>query len=69
MSELQLTTTAARAGLAPARERRSRSARVLRALAVLLVLAGGLALLDAVVTLLWQEPISALYREHLARTA
>jgi sortase A len=36
-------------------------ARALRALSVLLVLAGALALLDAGVTLVWQEPLSALY--------
>jgi sortase A len=36
-------------------------ARVSQALAILLIVAGGLALLDAVVTLLWQEPITALY--------
>jgi len=44
--------------------------RALPALAILLVLAGGLALLDALVTLLWQEPISALVatirQEHLS---
>jgi sortase A len=33
----------------------------LRALALLLILAGVLAVMDAVVTLVWQEPISALY--------
>jgi sortase A len=42
-------------------ERRSLSARALRVLAVLLIVAGGLALIDAGVTLVWQEPISALY--------
>ena len=36
-------------------------ARALRLLALALILLGGLALLDALVTLLWQEPISALY--------
>jgi len=33
----------------------------MRALAVLLILAGAVALIDAGVTLLWQEPFSALY--------
>lgn len=33
---------------------------MLRVLAILLILVGGLALIDAGVTLLWQEPISAL---------
>ncbi len=42
------------------KEGRGRSSRALRALAVLLILAGALALIDAVVTLVWQEPISAL---------
>ena len=46
-------------------------ARALRAVwRSLLILAGALALLDAVVTLLWQEPISALYatirQDHLS---
>ncbi|MFI5036980.1 MAG: class E sortase, partial [Solirubrobacterales bacterium] len=44
--------------------------RALRALALALVLAGSLALIDAAVTLLWQEPFSALYarlrQDHLS---
>jgi sortase A len=44
--------------------------RRLSALAVLMILVGALALLDAVVTLVWQEPISALYatlrQDHLS---
>ncbi|HEX3510744.1 MAG TPA: class E sortase [Solirubrobacteraceae bacterium] len=40
---------------------RSRPAKAMRAVAVVLILAGALALADAVVTLLWQEPISWLY--------
>ncbi len=55
------TTTAPGGDLAPAQDRRPRSARALRAVAVLLVVAGALALIDAVVTLVWQEPITALY--------
>ena len=35
--------------------------RFLRPLSALLVVIGGLLLLDAVVTLVWQEPVSALY--------
>jgi sortase A len=70
VSELQLTPAAAHTGPTPASARSSRSARLLRATAVLLIVAGGLALLDAVVTLLWQEPISALYatirQDHLS---
>jgi sortase A len=42
------------------RRRRSRRSRAARWLAVLMILAGTLALADGVVTLLWQEPISAL---------
>ncbi|HVA18993.1 MAG TPA: class E sortase [Solirubrobacteraceae bacterium] len=48
------------------------SRRVWRALSVVLVLAGLLALLDAGVTLVWQEPFSALYaklrQDHLSGT-
>jgi sortase A len=70
VSELQLTSAAARTGHTPTSDRSPRSARALRAIAVVLILAGGLALLDAVVTLLWQEPISALYatirQDHLS---
>lgn len=41
---------------------RSRGAgRALRVLSTLMVIAGGLALVDAGVTLVWQEPLSALY--------
>jgi sortase A len=61
-----LTTTAPGGKL----DRGTRSGRVLHALAVLLIVAGGLALVDAVVTLLWQEPITALYallqQDHLS---
>ena len=48
---------------------RSRSSRALRALALAMIAAGTLALVDAVVTLVWQEPLSWLYatlqQEHL----
>jgi len=47
-------------GSAARKERRSLSGRALRVLAVALIAAGGLALIDAGVTLVWQEPISAL---------
>jgi sortase A len=43
------------------RRRARRRRRVLRALAALLIAVGTLALVDAIVTLLWQEPVSALY--------
>ncbi|HEY2768782.1 MAG TPA: class E sortase [Solirubrobacteraceae bacterium] len=72
MPDLPLIT---RPPILPAPRRRSRSratARALRALSVLLILAGVLALLDAGVTLLWQEPLSALYarfeQDHLRGT-
>ena len=38
-----------------------RGRRAIRALAVAMILLGALALADALVTLVWQEPISALY--------
>jgi sortase A len=41
--------------------RRRRSRRLARVVAVLLIAAGALALADAVTTLVWQEPVSALY--------
>jgi len=56
MSE-SLTTTA----LAGAQQRRSGSARALRALAVTLIVLGVLALADALITVVWQEPLTALY--------
>jgi sortase A len=43
------------------RSRRRRPRRALRVLSWVLILAGILALADATVTLLWQEPLSALY--------
>jgi sortase A len=62
MPEIQLTP-ASRHGpsLAGDRHRSSRSRKALRVLAVALILAGTIALLDAAVTLIWQEPFSALY--------
>ena len=51
----------ARTGRLPAAAAKpSRSSRALRWLAALLIVVGALALADGVVTLLWQEPISAL---------
>ena len=46
---------------APAPRRRSRVRGVLRALSTALIVAGALLLADATATLLWQEPLSALY--------
>jgi sortase A len=56
-----LTATAHNGELPSPRARRSRSGRAVHVFAVLLIVLGTLALLDAVVTLVWQEPISALY--------
>jgi len=61
VSELQLTTPSPGTALVASSDGHVRVARLLRVAAVLLVLAGLLALLDAAATLLWQEPISALY--------
>jgi sortase A len=65
-----LFTSSSRGGVPPRRRRTSRSRRVVRGVALLLIAAGALAMLDAVVTLLWQEPISALYarlkQDHLS---
>jgi sortase A len=60
MSE-SLTTTAPSTALAGPKQRRSGSARALRALAVALIVLGVLALADALVTVVWQEPLTALY--------
>ncbi|HEY0516950.1 MAG TPA: hypothetical protein VGD00_07495, partial [Solirubrobacteraceae bacterium] len=68
MGEYPITSTArtaARSGVLPGqrprpRRRRSWRSRAARWLAVLLMLAGVLALADGIVTLVWQEPISAL---------
>jgi sortase A len=43
------------------RRRRARVRRALRALSTVLIVSGTLLILDAGVTLVWQEPISALY--------
>ena len=63
-------TAAPGAVLAPAGQRRSPAARAVHALAVLMIVVGALALLDALVTLVWQEPVSALYallrQDHLS---
>jgi sortase A len=63
-------TAAGGAALARAGQRRSPAARAVHALAVLMIVVGALALLDALVTLVWQEPVSALYallrQDHLS---
>ena len=67
MSDVLFTT---RSRQAPRRGRASR--RAWRALAIVLILVGSLALIDAGVTLVWQEPFSALYakfrQDHLSGT-
>jgi sortase A len=62
MPEIQLTP-ASRGGprFSTRRRKSSASRRALRVLAIALIAAGTIALLDAAVTLLWQEPFSALY--------
>jgi sortase A len=55
----ELLTTGGRGELSVGRDRRS--SRAARVLAVVLIAFGVLALTDALVTLVWQEPISALY--------
>ena len=57
MSEFPITSAPSPGRLSAGR---SRSSRAFRVLAVLLILAGALAVADGIVTLLWQEPISAL---------
>jgi sortase A len=47
--------------VAPTPSAARRGRRALRALATLLIVAGGLLLADAAVTLLWQEPLSSVY--------
>ncbi len=61
MAEYPIPTTApAPGGAATGGSRRKRSARALRWLAVALIVLGALALADGIVTLVWQEPITAL---------
>jgi sortase A len=61
MSEIPITpVTRPAPSLSPSRPSR-RSRLALRALSVALIVLGGLALIDAGVTLFWEEPISALY--------
>jgi sortase A len=60
MAEVLLSSDARGTDVA-VRPRPSRPARAARVLALLLIVAGALTLIDGVVTLLWQEPISAIY--------
>jgi len=65
VSEFPITSARPSGGLAVRRH-----SRALRVLAVVLILAGTLAIADGVVTLLWQEPVSAviakLRQDHLS---
>ena len=65
MSEVLFTTR-------PPRPRGASRSRVWRTLSVVLIAVGALALVDAGVTLVWQEPFSALYakfrQDHLSGT-
>jgi sortase A len=61
--ELIHPSSAAGPGYAPPRRRTRWSRRALRVVAIVLIAVGALAIADGVVTLLWQEPLSALYAE------
>jgi sortase A len=61
MSETLTTNPPAAPAPPPPGSRATRGRRGLRALSAALIAVGVLALLDAGVTLLWQEPLSALY--------
>jgi sortase A len=70
MSEIPFTPVTRR-GPSFARRRRSPwPRRAVRVLAIVLILAGAVALVDAGITLVWQEPFSALYaklrQDHLS---
>jgi sortase A len=70
MSELPITPVSRRGPSFSPWRRSPWSRRVARALAIVLILAGALALIDAGITLVWEEPFSALYaklrQDHLS---
>jgi sortase A len=70
MSEIPLTPVSQRGPRMASGRRSPWSRRAVRALAVLLIVAGALALIDAGITLVWEEPFSALYarlrQDHLS---
>jgi sortase A len=70
MPEIPLTPVSRSGPRFSSKRRARRSQRAMRALAALLILAGAVALIDAGVTLVWQEPFSALYaklrQDHLS---
>jgi sortase A len=67
---MQLSSKTSGGAVAVPQGRPAWSRRALRVLAVALILTGSLALVDAGITLVWQEPISALYaklrQDHLS---
>ena len=70
MADYPLTSRTSARGLAHGKRRRSRSSWLMRWLAISMIALGGLALVDGAITLLWQEPISALiarlHQDHLS---
>ncbi|HEX8713982.1 MAG TPA: class E sortase, partial [Solirubrobacteraceae bacterium] len=70
MPEIELRPASSRGPSFSSRRRSRASRRALRALAIVLIVAGAVALIDAGVTLVWQEPFSALYaklrQDHLS---
>ncbi len=72
MTDMPLTPASAAGPSLAARRRSVLSRRLLRALAILMIVVGFGALADAAVTLVWQEPFSALYaklrQDHLSGT-
>jgi sortase A len=70
MSEIPFTPVSGRGSSFARKNGSPWSRRAVRLLAVALIVAGGVALADAAVTLVWQEPFSALYaklrQDHLS---
>lgn len=70
MSEIPFIPVTRRGPSFARRRRPSWSRRAVRVLAIVLILAGAVALVDAGITLVWQEPFSALYaklrQDHLS---
>jgi sortase A len=72
VSDILYTTRTPSGPTRGSRSRTPRRGRALRALSTLLIVLGALVLVDGAVTLLWQEPLSALYakfeQDHLEGT-
>src|SRR5258708_5876822 len=70
MSDIPITPVTRRGPSLFTASRPRRSRRLVRVLAIVLIACGAVALLDAGVTLVWQEPFSALYakfrQDHLS---